>query len=426
MKLPIPFTRYALAVERRGVQFIDRKTNMPVRFELFAKRFTLKQKTPILEGIYDTIASEFSKIDLMLVRDIYEQKEDGSTENDYAILRDNPNYNVLALRPNILQTKSELLYTIAYQLHAYRNALVIIVRNNRADRNIVTALEPLNVADYQFGQGYEVGDMLYLKLREIKTGRIVLLDYADTIHLRLNPNDIFFGDKNDDFDLTHFVKLFDENLAVLLNELKETGKVEGIIEVGGGGLAGFNSVLTKDENKRSKQQEIIDRIKATPGGILVLDSGEKWHSLTRQFNTMPTDEVNNLMKYLYNFKGINQAVIDGTATEAQMEVFFNKTIMPVIERFLEELNYKFLTPTARTQGQKVEYFKNPFEYMATKDLLSNLYLGAMFFTQNEVRRMAFKLSPLAGGDVLLDNKNFNKELNRIKNGGGEQNGTEDN
>jgi hypothetical protein len=84
--------------------------------------------------------------------------------------------------------------------------------------------------------------------------------------------------------------------------------------------------------------------------------------------------------------------------------------MPIVERFLEELNYKVLTKTARTQGQRIEYFKNPFEYMSTEKALKSLYLGAMFFTQNEIRSMAFKLPPMPGGDVLMDNKNFIKNV----------------
>jgi hypothetical protein len=172
--------------------------------------------------------------------------------------------------------------------------------------------------------------------------------------------------------------------------------------------------LLKQDVKINKQQEIAERIKATKDGIIVLDSGEKWHSLTRTFRTMSSEETDTLMKYLYNFKGINQAVIDGTAGESQMQVFFNKTIMPIVLCLVEELNYKFLTQTARTQGQKIEYFKNPFEYMSMPDMLRYLYLGATFFTQNEVRRMGFRLHPLPGGDELLNNKNFEKGISGIK------------
>ena len=427
MKITIPFIKRALKIERSGITVIDRKTNLPLYFDSWISKFRLNGKrTPILEGIYDTIASEFSKIDLLLVRDTYTRDENGKTAHNYEMLSDHPNANALTLRPNILQTKSDLLYTVAYQLHAHKNALVRIIRDGNVDRNIVTALEPLNVDDYLFGQGFEISGSLYLKLKEKKTGKILLLDYADLIHLRLNPNDLFHGDTNEDGDLSHFVKIFDENLNALFNELKEAGSVKGIVEIGSTNMGvGFNAVFAQDGDKRSKQQEIVDRIKATNSGILVLDSGEKWHSLTRKYETMSAEEVSGFMQYLYTFKGINQAVINGTATEAQMEVFFNKTVMPIIERFIEELNYKYLTPTARTQGQRIDYFKNPFEYMATQSLLGNLYLGAMFFSQNEIRHMAFKLPPLPGGDELIDNKNFTKTKNTksaMPDGGGEEDG----
>gem|GEM_PF-2865935 len=58
-------------------------------------------------------------------------------------------------------------------------------------------------------------------------------------------------------------------------------------------------------------------------------------------------------------------------------------------------------------------------------MLSNLYLGAMFFTQNDIRRLAFRLPPVAGGDELMDNKNFTKNVRvakKIKEGGEEEDG----
>jgi len=407
--------------------------------EEYFGQFSLGGRTPILENIYDVIATEFSKIELVLskevrvpaagggkregarregeadsgagdiVDDIAGDYEELTTGNKrvYMKMEGHPNYSVLALRPNVLQTKSDLLYTVAYQLHSFRNALVRIVRDTAADRNIVTALEPINCEDYYFGQGYAVGDKCYLKLKAKDTGAVVLLDYDDIVHLRLNPNDVFYYDKNDRFDLARFVRVFDDNLNSLLNELRDSGSLKGIVEIGASlGAGSFNGTFIGDTNKIDRAREIVDRIRASDGGIIVMDSGEKWVSLNRTYKTMSTDEVNNYMKYLYNFKGINQAVIDGTANEAQMGVFFNKTIAPIIMRFIEELNYKFLTQTARTQGQRIEYYKNPFEYTSVKDLLRHLYLGAMFFSPNEVRRAAFKMPPLPGGDGLLSNKNF--------------------
>ncbi|MCL2171184.1 MAG: phage portal protein [Defluviitaleaceae bacterium] len=393
--------------EERGINMIDRATGTPIEFSVWASRFGVSKKTPLLENIYDTIASEFSKVDLMLVREGFVANEDGDFVRTYKKLDDHHNYNILALRPNQLQTKSDLLYTMAYQLHKYRNALVRIVRAIDSDRNLVISLEPINCGDYLFGQGYELDGDLFLRLLEKKTAKEILINYDDVIHLRLNPNDIFYGDKNDTFDLTNFVRVFDENLSALLKSLQDAGTIRGIIEIGGGNFAGgFGASLTGQGDKIDKQKEVAERIKSTDAGVIVLDSGEKWHDLRDNFKSMTSDEINNMMKYLFNFKGINQAVIDGTATEEQMGVFFNKTIKPILIRMIEEMNYKFLTKTARSQGQRIKYFKNPFEYTTMDKLLSKLYLGAMFFTKNEVRDLALSMSPIEGGDKLLDNKNF--------------------
>lgn len=414
MQINIPFTKKSIKIEQRSITVIDRNTSLPISFDNWLNMFRLTNKTPILENIYQTIASEFSKIDIILLRDIYNTLEDGRIEHIYIRQENNPSYDILALRPNMLQSKSELLYVIAYQLHAYGNALVRIVRKENIDRNIVVSLDPLNCEDYEFGQGYEIDGGLYLKLKEKATNKIILLDYADIIHLRLNPNDIFVGDKTSQADLTNFVKVFDENLNVLFNELKNSGTINGVIELGQNLSGGLNdAIIPKQEDKINKQQEIIDRIKATPGGILVMGNGEKFTQLNRSFKTMSNDQIDNLMKYLYNFKGINQSIVDGTANEEQMEVFFNKTIMPIIEKFLEELNYKFLTQTARSQGMEVQYYKNPFEFTSSSKLLDSLYKGGMWFTVNEVRHMAFKLPPIAGGDLLLENLNFTKAIAEV-------------
>jgi len=404
--------------EQRGITMMDKATGLPIEFSLWADKqgFTFSKKTPLLENIYDTIASEFSKIELILVDDKI-QMVDGKKERVYLEREHDPHYDILSLRPNMLQSKSELLYTIAYQLHRYRNALVRIVRDVDADRNTVLALEPINCADYLFGQGYEYDGDLYLKLLDKKTGRIVLLDYSDVIHLRLNPNDVFYGDKNDGFDLNNFVRVFDENLSTMLKKLKDSGVVRGIVEMGGGGFAGgFNAAMSAQQDKISKQDEISERVAKAKDGIVVFDGGEKFHAIRDTFKTMATDEVDNMMKYLFSFKGINQAVIDGTATEEQMGIFFNKTIKPIVIRFLEELTYKFLTKTARTQGQKIKAFRNAFEYTTIKELLSNLYLGAMFFSKNEIRDKVFGFAPREGGDELLDNKNFGN-LHGMQKGG---------
>ena len=109
---------------------------------------------------------------------------------------------------------------------------------------------------------------------------------------------------------------------------------------------------------------------------------------------------------LLQFNGINKKVVDGTATGDEMEVFYNKTVMPRIEQFIAELNYKIFNKTSITQGHRIEFFRNPFEYVSTEKAIDIAYKGSMDTTTNERRRMIYKLPPVENGDVLMINKNF--------------------
>ena len=109
---------------------------------------------------------------------------------------------------------------------------------------------------------------------------------------------------------------------------------------------------------------------------------------------------------LLQFNGINKKVVDGTATGEEMEVFYNKTVMPRIEQFIAELNYKIFNKTSLTQGHRIEFYKNPFEYVSTEKAVDIAYKASMDTTTNERRRMIYKLPPVEQGDILMVNKNF--------------------
>ena len=193
-------------------------------------------------------------------------------------------------------------------------------------------------------------------------------------------------------------------------ELKENGVVRGIVKVGNAGIGysnGFaNRAIMDQPQKIDKQQEIIDRINKTKGGILVLDAGEEWPSLSTPFSTVSSSDIDKYIDILLQFNGINKKVVNGEATYEEMEVFYNKTIVPRIEQFTTELNYKAFSKTAITQGHRIRYFKSPFEYMPLDRAIDVAYKSIQDTTTNERRRYIYGLPPMPGGDELMRNKNF--------------------
>lgn len=393
----IPFTNYDIRISKRGLKFL--KDGQLVTFADWTKGYSFSTSTPIMEEVYTTIASEFAKIDLKHVI---------SKDNDYRLLNDDLNYCV-SERPNDLQTKYDLLFTLAYQRAKYGNALAYLKR----DRNgYVTSIEPINCEDYSFGNGYQIDDDIVLfKFKNKKTNQIELVEYRNILHLRANPNDVFYGDFYSGFDMSkNLVNLVDCGLTSLINQLRDNGTVRGVIEVGSSAVGWANKTLQSNDNKITKQQEIINRIKATKGGILVLDAGESWKSISSPFETTSTTEIDKYIDLLLQFNGVNRKVIEGTATDEQMDIFFSKTIVPIIEQFVAELNYKAFTKTARTQGHRIEYYRNPFEYVSITKAIDIAYKAIQDTTRNERRRMIYKLPPVEDGDKFLDNKNFEEVI----------------
>lgn len=394
MRLKIPFTKYELSISKRGFSFLNQQ-GAPVSFTEWVGEATFVPTTPIMEEVYSTIANEFAKIDLLHVID---------KPNSYRRLDGNLSY-LLSERPNRFQTAFDFKFTMMYQLLKYGNAIAFI---NRDERGRAISIEPINVLDYQFGGGYQISeDLILFKLKNTKTQNLELVDYQNIIHLRLNPNNIFYGDVFSGVSFTKVITdLVDASLGNAIKQLQDSGTVRGIITIGRSQSGFANATLADDDKKTAKQREIINRIKATKGGVLVLDAGEEWQSLSSPFSTSSSEEIDRYISMLLQFNGINKKVVDGTATGDEMEVFYTKTILPRIEQFIGEMNYKIFNKTSITQGHRIEYFRNPFEYVSTEKAIDIAYKGAMDTTTNERRRWIYKQPPIDGGDVLMGNKNF--------------------
>jgi len=405
MKIHVPFTKYDIHVSKRGLNYV--KDGELVAFSDWTRGGIFTPTTPIMEEIYSTIASEFAKIDL---------KHVVSKGDAYEVRDDRLSY-LVGERPNPLQSKYEFLYTMIYQLMRWGNALAFLERDKNGN---VIRINPMNAVDYEFGGGYQITDeLIMLKYRNRTTGMLELADYRNVIHLRVNPNDIFYGDMFTGSTYNRvMIDLIDYSLGTLLNELKDCGTVRGIIQIGGAATGYARGVATRvmagQEEKVTKQQEIIDRIKKTKGGILVLDAGEEWKPLGNPFSTTSTQEINKYIDLLLQFYGVNKKVVDGTASADAMEVFFYKTIAPRVEQLVSEMSYKIFSKTAITQGHKIAFYRNPFEYVPVNVAIDIAYKGSMDTTTNERRRMIYKLPPIEGGDTLMYNLNFAK-VDDVKN-----------
>lgn len=129
-----------------------------------------------------------------------------------------------------------------------------------------------------------------------------------------------------------------------------------------------------------RKRNIEDQLTGSKYGIAYIDATEKVTQLNRPAENNLLTQIEKLLELLYNQLGLTKGVMDGTAEEAEMINYFNRTIEPVIGAVAAELKRKFLTKTARTQGHDVMYFRDPFKLVPLGDLAEM----ADKFTRNEI------------------------------------------
>lgn len=391
MKINLPFNR-VMTISKRGISYV--KDGQLVGFNDWRNRVGFDTSTPILEQVYFTIASEFAKLDLRHVI---------ATHSNFTHIHDTLDY-LVSERPNKWQSKYDFLFTMAYQMYKYGNAIALIERDERGH---VLSIVPQNVNDYLFGCGYKTDEegVVWYKIKHKKNEQIEFVREDNILHMRLNPNNIFMGDLADLSMANVLVKVVNKSFNALLTKLDATGSIKGVVKVGSASQGFSNLSLANESNKEAKQRELVERIKSSDG-VLVLDAGEEWQSLSSPFESVSSEDIDKYISLILQFYGVSKRVVDGSASFEEMEIFFSSRIVPIMERFIQEANYKIFDSNSLTRGHRIEYYRNPFEYVPIDKAIDIAYKSIQDTTTNERRRMIYKLAPIEDGDKVMYNKNF--------------------
>ena len=188
------------------------------------------------------------------------------------------------------------------------------------------------------------------------------------------------------------------NLLDAVDEKTSSGKLDMVIQLPYG--TGTEMRKNQAENRRIELEKQLEHSKY---GVGWLDANEKIIQLNRPVENKLMDQVEYLTSMLYSQLGMTKEVFEGTADEKTMLNYFSRTIEPIVSAFCDEFNRKFLTKTARTQNQKIVFFRDMFK-LAPVDAIVNL--GSQFamnaiMTPNEVRQLiGYKPAATTDADEL--------------------------
>jgi hypothetical protein len=173
------------------------------------------------------------------------------------------------------------------------------------------------------------------------------------------------------------------NILDAIDEQSGSGKLDLIIQ-----LPYVVKSEARQQQAEKRRKDIEQQLKG-PYGIAYTDGTERITQLNRPVENNLMKQIEYLMNQLYGQIGMTPSVLDGTADEKAMLNYNNRTIEPIISAIVDAMKRCFLSKTARTQGQTIMFFKDPFKLVPVANIadIADKFTGAEIMTPNEIRQI---------------------------------------
>ena len=174
----------------------------------------------------------------------------------------------------------------------------------------------------------------------------------------------------------------------------------------------------KREQQAEKRRKALEaQLEGSKYGIGYIDATEHVIQLNRSVENNLYEQVKDLKTELYTELGITEAILNGTATEQELLNYQQHTIKPILEVMCMEMKRKFLSKNARTRGQSIMYFTNPFGIVPVSQIaeIADKFTRNEIMSSNEFRSiMGYKPVDDPRADELR-NKNLNASDEELQN-----------
>lgn len=333
-------------------------------------RLHVGQERTIVASIYTRIAIDFAQI---VIRHVRLDPETGMYTED---IKSGLN-ECLTLDPNIDQSARALKQDIC--LRMFDKGTIAITPVDTTDSPVNSNVFDINTM--------RVGEVVQWFPRHVQidlyndqTGLRELVTLPKkSVAIIENP---FYPVMN---ELNSTLRRLMRKLSLLdyVDEQSGSGKLDLIIQ-----LPYTTRSDTRRKQAKMRRDEMEGQLLNSKYGVAYTDVNEKVIQLNRPAENNLLAQVTSLKEELYNELGITAAVMNGTADEAAMLNYISRTLEPLLDAVCEEIKRKFLTKTARTQGQSIEYFRDPFKLIPMSQLaeiVDKLIRGEVF-AANEIRQ----------------------------------------
>lgn len=190
-------------------------------------------------------------------------------------------------------------------------------------------------------------------------------------------------------DTNQTLRLLKQKIDLMNSEDRNAaaGKINGFIQFPYQTNSDYHQ---KQADRRRKQLE-AEMSKSTYG-LATLDNNEKFIPTGGNVQNNTLEDINKLKQDFYNQVGITENIINGTQKDNELNLYYNRVIDPILQAVVDSINVTFISKTARTQGQVIEFYRDPFKILPIEQLANtaDLFSRNAILTPNEIRKFIGK------------------------------------
>ena len=277
-------------------------------------------------------------------------------------------YECLTLSANIDQISREFIKDIVYSMCEEGAVAVLPI-----ETNLNPIIHSFDIQSMRVGQIIEWGpDWIKVNVYNEKDGKKHDLTVPKSIAAIIN-NPFYEVMNSPNSTLKRLISKM--ALLDMTDNRNSSGKLDMIIQ-----LPYLIKSKSREDQAEKRRKAVEDQLVGSKYGIAYIDGTERIIQLNRPVENNLYEQVKDLKQELYTELGITEGILNGTASEQELLNYQQHTIKPILEAICLEMKRKFLSKNARTRGQSIMYFNNPFGIVP----VSQIAEIADKFTRNEI------------------------------------------
>ena len=360
------------------------------------RRLTRGNERSIITAIYNRIAMDVAAVDIKHIR---------LDENDRFLYEIKSGLdNVLTLDANLDQTGRAFIQDAVMSMFD-EGVVALVPTETDIKPNETGSFDILSMRTAKIVEWYP--EHVRLRFYNQKTGRqFEQVMHKKNVAIIENPFYAVMNEPNSTLQrLIRKLVLLDA-----IDEQSSSGKLDLIIQL---------PYVVKNDTRRDqaekRRKDIEMQLIGSKYGIAYVDATEKITQLNRPLENNLMKQIEYLTSTLYGQLGLTEEIFKGTADEKTMLNYYNSTIEPILSAITDELKRKFLTKTARTQGQSIKFFKDPFRLVPVNNIadIADKFTRNEIMSSNELRQViGIKPSDDPKADMLV-NSNLNQSPEQL-------------